>query len=473
MHLLFLILALASVEEARAAKLRISPQYVVERLLSDGRDAREVTLMAETAEVGLHKARAAYDWNLGAATSYEDSRAVALSGFTNVEDKTTVWQANLSKKIPTGTTLGLAYARTRQDSVFRPNSTSSRPANVYLDNGELSVTQDISGNFFGVVDRSLVNLARRNIQKADLEKKESLEDLVLDGVRLFWQTYVAKESLREALQARDKYATLVKDVEKKARLGFVNQGDLPKARAEYEAQSNLVKQASLELIQLTDQLVTILNLTAKPDELELVGDRDLPPLPNLRMRDPAELRKIVAGTIALDSAALEKHVAALSGLPTIQVVGKLGYTGLESTPSQAFATMTSGVSPKYSVALQMTYAFFSEGTKANVREKNINHMLQETRLSKTQDQLRDVLRVAAEKVKANRAVAENSISALKYWEQAIKAQERSYRQGKLDFSQLVIDYNSYFRAQSQRTKAIGNYHIALNEFAAANDRLIE
>ena len=471
-RLFFLFLAVFSLN-AHAEKLKISPQFVVERLLAHGRDAKEVALTAQLADVSLLRARSIYDWTLSASGTYENSRAVALSGFTNLEDKTTVWTAGLTKKIPTGTTIGLNYQRTRQDSIFRPNSSSTRPANVFLDEGELSITQDISGNFFGVVDRGLVNLARQSVERSNLDKKEALEDLVLNGVRLFWQTYVAKESLREALQARSKYETLVKDVQKKAKLGFVNQGDLPRANAEYEAQSNLVKQASLNLIQLTDQLLTLLNISEAPEDIEFVSDQNLPPLPILKTRNPTELRKVVSGNIALDNAAVEKRIANLSGLPTVKLVGSMGYTGLDTEANRAFSTMTSGVNPTYLVGITLSYGLFSEATEANIKEKNINFMLQDARLSKVRDELKDSLRSAAEKVKANRAVAESSIAGLKYWEQAIKAQERSYRQGKLDFSQLMSDYNGYFRAQSLRTKAIGDYHISLNEFAAANDKLIE
>ncbi len=470
----FLILFFAVTATAEPKQpLKVSPQFVVAELLSEGRQAKEVTLNAEQSEVALHRALAIFDLSLNGSTSYEYNKSATLSGIGNLEDKTTVWKVGLAKKTPTGTTIGLGYTRTRQDSVFRPNSTSSRPPNVYLDDGQFSITQDLLGNFFGIVDRANVNVARRNVEQADLLKKENLEDLVLQGVRLFWQTYVAKETLRESLAARDKYATLVKDVERRSHLGFTDPGDLPKARAEYEGQASTVKQASLDYLQLTDQLFTLLNRKADQYEIQFVADRELPPVPNLARKDSTELRKVQAGTIALENAAVARKVAGFSGLPTLQFVGAVDYTGLETTRGQAFATMTSGVSPKVSVALQMTYNLFSEGTRATIQEQEINYMLQEVTLSRTKDELTDTLKAAAEKVQATRSIAENSTRALKFWEETVRARERSYRQGKVDFSQLILDYDSYYKAQSLRTKAIGDYNIALNEFAAANDHLIE
>ncbi|NUM88062.1 MAG: TolC family protein [Bdellovibrionales bacterium] len=359
--------------------------------------------------------------------------------------------------------------------MFRNPSSSSRAPNVFLDEGILSITQDISGNFFGVVDRRSVAVAEEAAKRADLEKRETLEALVLQSVQLFWQTYVAKEQLREAMKAREKYRELVREVGRKASLGSVNPGDLPRARAELGAQESRVKEASVALLQQTERLLTVLNLAdSSREDVELVpGKEILPPLPVLSVRAVDELRKMRSSMIALENAEVEMRVAKLTGLPTVKLSGSVTYTGLETTTSASFASMTSGISPKYVYGVTVDMPLFSHQVEANVGLKTAAHAEAELILSRTRDELRDEQQNALEKLKSARVVAENSIEALENWEAAIRAEERSYRQGRLDFSQLIVDYNAYFRAESARTKAVGDYHIALNEFAAVNDRLVE
>ncbi len=475
MWMRFAALFLASGGVAFGAPLKVSPQMVVNQILSEGRDAKVAALQVDKARAGISTAKTVYDWKLGGSWNFEDNRAVTLSGLSNLEDKTTIWKSSLSKKLPTGTTVGLGFNRTRQESVFRSSSSSSRAPNVYLDEGVLSLSQDISGNFFGVVDRRSVAVAEHNARKADLDKHEALEALVLQSIQLFWQTHVAKEQLRESMKAREKYRELVREVERKAALGSVNPGDLPRARAELSGQENLVKNASVVLLQQTEKLLTLLNLAdASREDVEFVtGDVILPPMPSLGLRPVEELRKLRSSLISLDNAETEMQVAKLSGLPTVKLSGSMSYTGLESTTSASFANMTSGINPKYSYGLSVDVPIFSNQVEANVGLKSASFSEAELILARTRDELRDEQQNVLEKLKSARAVAENSIEALKNWEAAIRAEERSYRQGRLDFSQLIVDYNAYFRAESAKTKAIGDYHIALNEFAAANDKLVE
>ncbi|NUM88986.1 MAG: hypothetical protein HUU37_07265, partial [Bdellovibrionales bacterium] len=90
----------------RAAPLQISPQSVVDRVLGHGRDAKVAALQEDKAVAGVHSAMAVYDWKLAGSWSKEDNRSVTLSGLSNLEDDTTIWKTSLSKKLPTGTTVG-------------------------------------------------------------------------------------------------------------------------------------------------------------------------------------------------------------------------------------------------------------------------------------------------------------------------------------------------------------------------------
>ncbi len=50
--------------------------------------------------------------------------------------------------------------------------------------------------------------------------------------------------------------------------------------------------------------------------------------------------------------------------------------------------------------------------------------------------------------------------------------QRSFNNGRVDINLLIEAMNKFFSSQVQYTRAVGDYFIALNEWAALNDELI-
>ena len=465
-----LLFALAT---AQAAPVKIHPQFVVNRMLQESRDAKTIELDRLAADSVYYNSRAPYDWIINGSGSYEDSQALFLSGGGNLRDKTSIWSLGLQKRIPTGTTFGVSFARTMQDSVFRPTGTGSRSPYIVYDVGEISVTQDLVGNFFGIVERRSNRAAIRSVEAAELNKKEAQENLVLQAIQLFWDTYVAKENLREAINQREKYEALVKEIERKNTMGFVNPGDLPKARAEFGAQVRNVKNASFAFLSTVDRLFVSMRLDLPTEAVEFEVSQDLPPLPDMGPMNLDRLRMVEAAQVAYESSEDTKRAADLSGLPDLKLVGKANFYGLEATQSRSFSNMLNGRDGKYSVALTLTYRLFSDQTRVNQNDALVKYEKALNTLLKTREEQNRELKTAAEQVRLTYASASSAIEEAKNWETTVREQERSYRQGRLDFSQLIQDYNAYYRSRATRIRAIGDYHIALNRFAAASDRLVQ
>lgn len=469
-----LAVSLVSPGPARA-EVAIDPQFVVDRVLSEGRDARRIELEAQAAYTGFYNNFANYDFKLSGTASYEDSRKQTLAGSGNLRDRTSIWEIAVEKRLPTGTTIGLEFDRTMQNSTYRPGSSSSRSSYAVYDVGTLTVTQDLLGNFFGIAERQQNRAAHALLAASELQKKEKQEQLVLDALSLFWDTFVARESLREAIAQRDKYEALVKEVENKSRLGFASPGDLPKSRAEFAMQVRQVKAASFVYLSRLDSLLTAMRMQDSPDrDIRFTLKEEMPPVPAMIMPAVEDLRVIQVAQTQLDSANLLKRSTDLSSdWPTLQLTGKTTLTGLEPTQSRSFATMTSGRNPVHYVALTMDYRFFSDLKKANKNEAGVNLELRYNEFLQSRETLRQTIGTAMENVRYTYAAALTATDELKQWEAAIKAQENSYRQGRLDFSQFIQDYNRYFVSRSTRLRAIGNYHIALHSYAAAVDQLVK
>ena len=474
MKLVVLLLCMLAPLGAKA-EISIDPQFVVDRILGEGRLAKQIELQAQQAYTAYYLTFASYDWRLAGTASYEDSRRQYLTGGGNLRDKTTVWDVLVSKRIPTGTNFDLGFIRTIQDSTFRPGSSSLRNSYASYDVGELTVTQDLLGNFFGFAERKANRAAETLVQAAELQKKENQESLVLDALRQFWDTFVARESLREAIAQRDRYEALVKEVESKTRLGFANAVDLPKARAEFNTQIRGVKQASFDYLRNLDLLLTAMRMQENPDrEIRFALKEEMPPVPTMLMPPVEQLRSVEISEMQMESAKLTNSAVTMGAdLPELKLVGKGTLTGLENAPSKSFPAMTSGDHPVYSIALTLNYRFFSDQVKANKNQAGVAYELAFNSYLKSKEDIRSSVGTAMENVRFTYAAAISAEEELKQWTSAVKAQENSYRQGRLDFSQFIQDYNSYYRARSNRLRTLGDYHIALHAYAAAVDQLVK
>lgn len=454
------------------AEVRITPQTVVSRILSEGRDARSIELDALSAYTQYYSVGAAYDLGLSARASYEDNRLVTISGGGNLRDKTTIWSAVLSKRIPTGTVFELGYNRTLQDSTFR--TTSLRAPYAVYDLAEITVTQDLLGNFFGIAERRNLEAAQELLDSSALLKKEKQEELVLSSLKLFWDAYVARESLREANNQRDRYEALVKEVQSKSRVSIASPGDVPKAKAEYAAQVRNAKEAWYTYSTTLDRLLTAMRMDSNERNVEFEFKEEFPSLPTMVAPQVESLRAISIQKTLYDAADLKSKSVELSAeWPELKLIGSAGYSGLAGSHGDAFSSVRGRDHPSYLVALELSYKFFSDGRKASLNDALVGVESALNSLEKTKEDMRQALNAAMEYVRYTYAAVNSADEEMKQWDAAVKAQERLYKQGRLDFSQLIQDYNSYYRSRSSRLRALGDYHIALHSYSAAIDELVK
>lgn len=454
---------------------KISPDFVVERMLRESRAAKAIDLDAQGAYSAYYNTFGLYDITTLATFEYEDSRLRTISGGGNTRDQTRTWTVGASKRMPTGTVLGISYSRAHQDSIFRSGvATSTRAPSVVYDYGTVTLSQDLLGNFFGIAERKNLRAAEQLLDSATLEKKEKQENLVLEALRLFWDTYVAKETLSEAKAQREKYQALVKEVQNKNRLGFSAPGDLPKAKAEFGAQVRNVEAASYGYVQNLNNLFTAMRVAPGGQEVEFEFSAALPPLPTMMMPEVESLRAVSVNQVLFDSAELTRQAQEVSSSwPELKLVGAADFSGLDTTRARAFEHVRQGAFPRYQVGLELSYRLFSDTYRGALNQANVNSDRAFNEVLRVKEDLRRQISTSIEQVRSTYQAAVSASEELVEWEKAVKAQESTYRQGRLDFSQLIQDYNSYFRARLTRIRALGDYHIAIHSYEASVDRLVQ
>ena len=471
-HIISLMLGLAVGASSASAALKISPQRVVDDALSKGRQAKAEDLTAQRSYLSLGNALGALDLNFTLIPYYQYNAAQNLSGSANLLDRTLSLQAILSKKFMTGTTLSLEYDTTRQTSTLSQLAIQqSRPPTADMDVVTVSVRQPLVRDFFGYGERLAVEIAQGSIQSALNTRDKNIENIVLNAMTLFWNAFVAEQSLKENVNAREKYQQLVGNVRRKQSFNMTAAGELPRLQAELEEADQRVKSSSSDYLNAIDALKTAMQLqTTESIELEIPDT--LPPVPKLPAKDIEQLRVIQIAQTNLKNAERQKNLTHNTSLPQVDVVARAASTGEAQDPGRSYAELVSTDAPTFYVGLEVRTPIDSYLNRALNTDAAVQLAQAQNELGVQRDLIRDQLVQFDRQVAANYEVANSTIDEVKQREREVRDLESAYRQGRQPLVELIRGYNDLFASQLSRANAIGKYHISLNQLAATRDELV-
>lgn len=465
--LIFALMTMTAAPFAHGEVLNLSQKDVAETILRQGPKAREVAYKYEQSKVPLLTAQAAVNWNLLLESGQEVDKAEnfgLLGDFKFERYKTTF---ALSKPLLTGTTLGVNYARTSQKS----DVTGTANPQLTLDSLGFTLEQTLWGNFLGAGTRASIAKAEFDYEATLSLRANELEDLVLEALRAFWNAYVAQENFRESLASRDRYEKLVAAVRRKTSLGYSAPGELSQVQAEYEGRVQAVKNASTAYLANVDLLITLLGLPPG-SEVNFVVPKELPPVPKLSDKAIEELRIVRSQELKLKASQEDLDSSLSAAKPTLNLVGRYATTGVDPQADGSFAEMTGNTHPTYYVGVKLQYSFGSGILDEGIRARKAARALEEVKLGRTRLEERDKAVAAERKVGATYAVAQSALRQRELREKAVQELNRTYNQGRTDISVLIRALNDLFATEVEAMRALGNYQIALNEWAAIRDELI-
>jgi outer membrane protein TolC len=450
----------------------LSQKDVAELVLKQGRKTKETNFTYQEYRLALAQTLAAYQWDFLATSGYLFDKSVSFA--TSVYDKqeTLVTDLMLSKNFTTGTNVSVEYKR----SSFKgaPNTAGTLAGARSLMTQDLlglNVEQNIWADFFGNADRAEVDAANLTYKARSLLRTNELENVVLDTIRQFWTTYVAEQNFKEAITSRDRSKKLVDAVRKKSGFGYANPGELAQAQADYEGRVQDVKNASMNYLQLLDNLNTTLSLP-EGCEIKFVISEVVPPVPQMPEKSVDDLRLIRSQKLSRDAANRAFDAAVSRDAPTFKLVGKYYSYGLEQDADAAYSDVMSGSRPQYYAGIKFEYPFgadFLEETRLN---RKYAKDLEDVRLSRISQESQDSLMQAQRKVQTTYSAVLSSTEQRKFREKALQELNRSFGQGRTDISIYIDAMNKFSASEIQYSQAIGNYQTSLNEWAAARDELI-
>lgn len=461
---IFFSMLLASTGFAKV--IQLSQKDVAEMILKNSRSVDEIEFRYQQLRLSPAQQLATYDWKLSAETGSEIDKSETLSSVANSEYQRLKTSVSLSKSLITGTALTFEWSRFSQKTEL-PSTTSQATADLL----GISFEQSLWANFLGQADRATTRSAEQQFLANNVLRANELQDAVLEGIRVYWNTYVSQENFKEAQASRDRYKQLVESVRRKTSYGYANPGELAQIQAEFEGREQNVKTTSNEYLKNLDQLLALLKLS-EDIEIQFRVIESIPPVPMLETKKIEQLRNIQSQKYKLAAADENLTSAKSKSVPSINLVGKFYTTGLDESVENSQSELFALSNPKYYFGVKFSYSFGSDYLTEDLINKKASRDLEKAKLDRSLVDTANKLKQAERKVLAAYSVAQSSLKQKEFREKAMNELNRTFSQGRTDISVLIDSMNKFFNSEIQYSRAVGDYQIALNEWAATRDELV-
>lgn len=462
---------------AQKKTIKLSQKKVAELILSQGSKTKEVNYTYLQKRLDRANAEAIYNWTIDISGGYEMDKSQSFSPSMLIGSRyeRIKGSSTLKKTFMTGTIFQIDYNRLSQQNYIdysaNPSATQV-PAQQTQDALALTLEQPLLYNFAGGADRSAVNAAEVTYDANELLRKNELESVTLDAIRAFWDAYVAQENFKEGLASRDRYQKLVDSVKRKTSVGYNSPAELVLAQAEFETREQLVKSSSVDYLAKLDNLLTLLNLEQGIDVEFEVGEA-IPPLPQMSPVNIDDLRLVKSQKLKMIAADELYNSSQSKSYPLLNLVGQATTTGSDLSSAGSISNTLSGNNPKYYVGLKFLYTFGSDLQTEDLINKKASKDLEESKFNRGRVETQNLLLQAERKSQSTFAIALSQVRQRDFRQKAVQELGRTYNQGRTDIKTYIDAINNYFTSEVSLTRAIGDYQIALNEWAAARDELIK
>lgn len=458
---------------AKDEKIILSQRKVAELVITQSDYSKESNLRADLPRFEYATALSGFDWTLIGETGYELSKYENFAQTQNAKDESIRSTLSLTKPWVTGTKTTFEWARNSLQSEYFPTSPafSTLPTRQTQDIFGVTIEQNLWRNTFGRSDRARVRAAEENLNAALVTRADDLQNNVLEGLRKYWNAYVAEETFKESLASRDRYRKLADNVKRKSSFGFSNPGEFPQIRAELEAREQNTKSESTNYLATLEDLLIYLNIPFG-STVQFQVEKEVPNPPTLAEKPATELRAYKAQELRT-KAAQELVTSAESGRnPNLSLVGKLYSSGIEEVANDSLAEAFSGSKPKYYVGLKFEVPFGSDIRNEDLANKQILAQLEDIKRRRNLETLESRLDQRQRRVLAAHAIAKSLEIEKGHREKAMQEINRAYTQGRIDIRNVIESMNLYFSTNIKYSRAVGDYQIALAELAAVRDELI-
>lgn len=280
-----------------AAVVRLSAQTVIDRILAHSLQVAAVSEDVGMAEADLLATKGLFDLQLGSQVSHRiDQSARSAPAIFGTRTDTTAFSLDLAKRWGTGTETSVGYAIARDETT----GSAFIPGLMHSSTLMFGLRQPVLNNLAGTRDRKRVGAAREALRSTDLQTQYRIQQLVRDGLGLYWQWVFARDAVTvadAAIAAAQDFLVITRE---KYQVGTALGTDLFAAQANVEQRRAASAEAQARVIATEGVLRNALRLHPQDDLVQSARSRPpsprplRPPIPRGGLRTDTAIARALA-----------------------------------------------------------------------------------------------------------------------------------------------------------------------------------
>lgn len=250
--------------ESTGKKYVLSLEEVTRLALQNNFDIQLAQYDAQIAQTQKGVAESIYDTVLDAEIKYRDNQRGRTTTITGTKSLENDYNLGLTKKLPTGTTLGLDMTNARDwtNSIFATLNPSHDSAL------SVEMEQALGKNFFGLQDRGNIKISQIDIENSGYTSLEKIEQNIAQVQRAYWDLVLYLNRVKVEERMVEQAKRLYDLHQEKFTDGLIESPELLAAEANYKTRVNELLLAQNQAKIKENVLRFLLNIT--DDLLELV-----------------------------------------------------------------------------------------------------------------------------------------------------------------------------------------------------------
>lgn len=253
--LLFCMSARVYPQDINTEVIELSLETVTKLALENSLDIQIAQYDSYISRTSLMDAESIFDTILSAEASYNRNKKAQASTIAGSQTKEHSFSLGLEKKLPSGTTVSLdaTASKKRTDSTF----STLNPYNEAL--AEVSITQELGKNFFGLADRADIKVTKLDIENSQFTSLDDIEEILYQAQKSYWNLVLKENELLIRADMLKGAGKLYKIYENKYSLWLVEDGEFLAMEALVETRKSDLAVANLKRQAAKNDLLFLIN----------------------------------------------------------------------------------------------------------------------------------------------------------------------------------------------------------------------
>ena len=441
--------------------------------LNNSLDIQMVKLDLYIQRNNLDIALSLFDTFFSIYANYLDDEKAVPNVFSGTRTETRAYGADITKKFPTGTEVGLDLSQVRNDS----NSLFFTENPFHEMTAKASLKQSLGKNFFGLKDRADIKITKLDIKNSEFATLDEIEEELANVQSAYWRLILADKELQIRHDMLEEAKKLHEIYKRNFEVGLIEKPDLLATEANVKVRENEVSIAELELVKAQNDLLLLLseeNLDIRinpQDDLDTTSRyEDIYDALSAAVKNRRDYKQ---AKNLLEKSEIEVVVKNNALWPQIDLEASYSRNGIDRHYKTAWEDVRRENQDELYVGITITSSFEQRKEKAELDQKKLEKQksllllkqIEQTVFRQINNKVTEVNTLANE-VRTNKEIATLQ-------EQKLKAESARLRYGRSSADIIIRYQEDVLNARLSLARSLLGYRLSLIDLELAKNSLLD